>query len=64
MRKLVWVLALAVMTSAAAFALTSGSSIKLPKCSMTMCRAVGCSPDTLCVSGPHRKTCADLCNGH
>ena len=63
MRKLVWVLALAVMTGAAAFALTT-SSDKLPKCTMNLCRDVGCSPDVLCVSGAHVKNCADVCNGH
>ena len=62
MKKLVFVLALAVMTGAAAFALTSGSDIKLPKCSMTLCRAVNCSPDTLCVKGAHVVTCAEVCS--
>jgi hypothetical protein len=62
MRKAIFVLALAVMTCAAAFAFTSGSDIKLPKCSMTLCRAVNCSPDTLCVKGAHVTNCADVCS--
>ncbi len=37
-------------------------SIKLPKCSGQLCRSAGCSPDVLCVSGAHVKTCADVCN--
>ena len=63
MRKFVWVLALGIMTGAAAFALTYGSDIKLPKCSMGLCRDVNCSPDVLCVKGAHVKNCADICNG-
>jgi hypothetical protein len=27
-----------------------------------MCRSVNCDPNTLCVSGAHVKTCADVCN--
>jgi hypothetical protein len=50
------------MTCAAAFAFTSGSDIKLPKCSMTLCRAVNCSPDTLCVKGAHVTNCAVVCS--
>ena len=37
-------------------------SIKLPKCSGQLCRDVGCSPDVLCVSGAHVKTCAEVCS--
>ena len=63
MRKILWVLVLGVMTCAAAFAFTSGSNIKLPKCSMGLCRDVNCSPDVLCVQGAHVKNCAQVCNG-
>ena len=62
MRKLVLVLALGIMTGAAAIAMSYGSDIKLPKCSMTLCRSVNCSPDTLCVKGAHVTNCADICN--
>jgi len=62
MRKLVWVLALAVMTGAAAFAFASGTDAKLPKCSMGLCRDVNCSPDVLCVQGAHVRNCADVCS--
>jgi hypothetical protein len=62
MRKVLGVLALALMTAAAAFAFGSGSDIKLPKCSMGLCRDVNCSPDVLCVKGAHVTNCADVCN--
>jgi hypothetical protein len=62
MRKFVWVLSLAVMTGAAAIALSYGSDIKLPKCTMNLCRSVNCSPDTLCVKGAHVVNCADVCS--
>jgi len=60
MRKLVLLAVMAVMAVAATAAIQAEA--KLPKCSMTMCRAVNCSPDVLCVSGAHVKTCADVCN--
>ena len=62
MKKLMLVAVMAVMAVAAGVAIHAQA--KLPKCSMTMCRAVNCSPDVLCVSGAHVKTCADVCNGH
>ena len=62
MRKVVLVLAMAVMTGAAALAITSGAGIKLPKCSMTLCRSVNCSADTLCVKGAHVTNCAEVCS--
>jgi hypothetical protein len=64
MRKVMLVLAMAVMTGAAALALTSGSDIKLPKCSMGLCRDVNCSPDVLCVKGAHVVNCSQVCNGN
>ena len=63
MRKILWVLALGVMTGAAALAFTAGSDTKLPKCSMGLCRDVNCSPDVLCVQGAHVKNCAQVCGG-
>ena len=62
MRKLIGVLALGIVTVAGAYAFTSGSEIKLPKCSMGLCRDVNCSPDVLCVKGAHVTNCADVCN--
>ena len=62
MKKLMLVAVIALMAAAAGVAI--GAQAKLPKCSMTMCRSVNCSPDVLCVSGAHVKTCADVCNGH
>ena len=38
-------------------------SEKLPKCSMPLCRSVGCSASTLCAKGTTVKTCADICHG-
>jgi hypothetical protein len=60
MKKLVLLAVIAVMVVAATVAIQAEA--KLPKCSMTMCRAVNCSPDVLCVSGAHVRTCADVCN--
>jgi hypothetical protein len=62
MRKVVGFLALALMTAVAAFAFGSGSDIKLPKCSMGLCRDVNCSADVLCVKGAHVTNCADVCS--
>ena len=62
MRKALMMVALALMTAAAALAFTAGSSDKLPKCSMTLCRSVGCSADVLCVQGAHVRNCADVCS--
>ena len=62
MRKVVGFLVLALMTAAAAFAFGSGSDIKLPKCSMGLCRDVNCSADVLCVKGAHVTNCADVCS--
>ena len=64
MRKTWVVVAAVAMAGAAVLAFAGGSDIKLPKCSMTMCRSVGCAADVLCVSGAHVKTCADVCNGN
>ena len=63
MRKAMLFLALATMTAAAALAFAAGSDTKLPKCSMTLCRDVNCSPDVLCVQGAHLKNCAQVCSG-
>jgi len=62
MKRLVLVAVMVVMAAAAVVAIRAEG--KLPKCSMTMCRSVNCSPDVLCVSGAHVKTCADVCNNH
>ena len=62
MRKLLWVLVLGIMTGAAAFGFTAGTAIKLPKCSMGLCRDSNCSPDVLCVKGAHVRNCAEICN--
>jgi len=62
MRKAILLLALALMTVAAALAVTPSASDKLPKCSMTLCRSVGCSADVLCVQGAHVRNCADVCS--
>ena len=62
MKKLMLAAVIVVMAGAAGVAIQAQS--KLPKCSMTMCRSVNCSPDVLCVSGAHVKTCADVCNSH
>jgi hypothetical protein len=67
MRKLILATALLVMVtaaSAASLAWAGSLNAKLPKCSMPLCRDVGCSPDVLCVSGAHVKTCAEVCSGH
>jgi len=63
MRKGLLVVAGLAMAAVAGLAIASGAGIKLPKCSMPMCRDVNCSADVLCVSGAHVKTCADVCNG-
>ena len=60
MKRLVLLALIAVMAMAATVAIQAEA--KLPKCSMTMCRAVNCAPDVLCVSGAHVRTCADVCN--
>ncbi len=62
MKRLVLVAVLGLMAAAAGVAM--GAQAKLPKCSMPMCRSVNCSPDVLCASGAHVKTCADVCNGN
>ncbi|MCI0410027.1 MAG: hypothetical protein L0191_15970 [Acidobacteria bacterium] len=62
MRKFVWVLALGIMTGAAAIAMNYGADIKLPKCSMGLCRNANCSPDVLCVKGAHVVNCAQVCS--
>jgi hypothetical protein len=62
MRKMLLATAFAIMTAAGAYAFNAGSDIKLPKCSMTLCRAVNCSADTLCVKGAHVTNCADVCS--
>jgi hypothetical protein len=62
MKRLIPVAVMVVMAAAAAVAIRA--EVKLPKCSMTMCRSVNCDPNTLCVSGAHVKTCADVCNNH
>jgi len=72
MRRTTMSLALMVMLAlSCAAAMASSGSLragrlddKLPKCSMKLCRDTGCSPDTLCVSGAHVKSCADVCNGN
>ena len=62
MRKTLVLLILLFAASAAAYAINTLAAGKLPKCSMTYCRAAGCSAAELCVSGAHVKTCADVCN--
>ena len=60
MRRILVALAVIAMAGAAGLALRAQG--KLPKCSMTLCRSVGCSADVLCASGAHVKTCAEICN--
>jgi hypothetical protein len=60
MRKLMLVMVMGIMATAAGVAIQAQG--KLPKCSMTLCRSVGCSPDVLCASGAHVKTCAEICH--
>ena len=62
MKRLILVASLVLMVSAAALAVTVDAE-KLPKCSMTLCRNVGCSASTLCYKGTTVKTCADICHG-
>ena len=63
MRKLILATALLVMAGAASLAWAGALNAKLPKCSMPLCRDSGCSPDVLCASGAHVKTCAEVCSG-
>ena len=56
--------ALVMLLAAAAPAGTPHEAIKLPKCSMKMCQASGCSADTLCARGAGVVTCADVCSGN
>jgi|KBSSwiStaDraftv2_1062776.scaffolds.fasta_scaffold30806_3 hypothetical protein len=58
------VLVVLVTATAAAYGARALAADKLPKCSKTLCRSVGCSADTLCASGTTVKTCADICNNH
>ncbi|HMC82110.1 MAG TPA: hypothetical protein VKL61_02650 [Candidatus Polarisedimenticolia bacterium] len=62
MKRLMLVASLALMVDAAALAVTLDVE-KLPKCSMPLCRSVGCSASTLCAKGTTVKTCADICHG-
>jgi hypothetical protein len=62
MKRLLLAGSLALMVGAAALAVTVDAD-KLPKCSMTLCRDVGCSASTLCYKGTTVKTCADICHG-
>lgn len=58
---------LAVLTlalGAATLARTGQTADKLPKCSGSLCKAVGCSTSTLCVRGAAVVTCAEVCGGH
>ena len=64
MRRAILASALLLMIGAATAVTAKTMDIKLPKCSMKMCRDTGCSPETLCVSGAHVKNCADVCNGN
>ena len=34
---------------------------KLPKCTQSLCKKVGCSPSVLCVRGAAVVNCADVC---
>jgi len=61
MKRLILVTSLALMVVAAALAVTLDAE-KLPKCSMPLCRSVGCSASTLCAKGATVKTCADICH--
>lgn len=62
MKRLILIASLALMVGTAALAVTLEAQ-KLPKCSMTLCRDVGCSASTLCYKGTTVKTCADICHG-
>jgi len=61
MKRLILVTSLALMVGAAALAVTLDAE-KLPKCSMPLCRDVGCSASVLCAKGATVKTCADICH--
>ena len=62
MKRLMLIASLVLMVGAAALAVTLDAE-KLPKCSMPLCRSVGCSASTLCYKGTTVKTCADICHG-
>ena len=62
MKRLMLIASLVLMVGAAALAVTLDAE-KLPKCSMPLCRSVGCSASTLCAKGTTVKTCADICHG-
>ncbi len=62
MKRLMLIASLVLMVGAAALAVTLDAE-KLPKCSMPLCRDVGCSASTLCAKGTTVKTCADICHG-
>ena len=64
-RKLILAGAVLTLAAAAAFvAWPSRAGDKVPKCSMTLCRSVGCAADVLCAKGATVVSCADICNGH
>jgi hypothetical protein len=65
MKKLVIGVGLLILAlGATTMARTNQSADKLPKCSGTLCKSVGCSPDVLCARGAAVVTCAEVCGGH
>jgi hypothetical protein len=56
--------ALILALGVATLARTGQSADKLPKCSGSLCRSVGCSPDVLCARGAQVVSCAEVCGGH
>jgi hypothetical protein len=64
MKTLAIAMAAVMVLAAASLARTDQNAGKLPKCSGTLCRSVGCSPDVLCARGAAVVSCAEVCGGH
>lgn len=63
MKKSLAVMVAVLLVAAGAYAASAFASGKLPRCSKTDCRSIGCPSDVLCSSGSTVKTCAEVCNG-
>lgn len=64
MKTIAIAVAAVMVLAAAGLARPDQKADKLPKCSGTLCRSVGCSPDVLCARGAAVVSCADVCGGH
>ena len=64
MKTIAIALAAVMVLAAANLAGNDQKADKLPKCSGTLCRSVGCSPDVLCARGAAVVSCAEVCGGH